>query len=276
MLGPEQQPDQVLDILQYAAVACGITEALEIRLFDAPGAVSHYSKTYLGRTLKGIVEHHNAGEAITSKNDLARMGFLLKHLREIKAATPREFALFRTMLLKCKSAKEFYGVRMEIYAAASLTRAGVGWKKRESPDFEILTEQPLFLECASAHVEAGNKGGALYKIGSVIAAKGKKPYANGSTILFIDITNLMFQNAVNGIQCDREMVRAYAYDSLVTTNYGAALLFQYINDESLGFIRSGFIRVDSPSIGNSTLKFLNAAYPIRHLDPAPHYVMPQG
>lgn len=276
MLDSEQQENQGLDVIQYVAVVYGITEILEIRLFDAPGMVSHYSQTYIGRALKGITEHHNAGDAIASKNELARFGFLLKHIREIKAVNPSAFAIFLSELLKCMSAKEFFGLRMEIYSAASLTRAGVNWEKQESPDLKIISEGPLFVECGSAHLEAGKSGDALYKVGSTIAAKGKKPYANNVTALFIDITNVMFHQAVNGLQCNRETIRSIARDSLEKTNYGAALLFQYINDRSLSGIRSGFFRIDNISINRNLLTFLDRAYPVKIIEQDPHYVMPQG
>jgi hypothetical protein len=265
-----------LDILRYGVVVGGLTEILNFRVFDARGQANHYSRTYLAKAIKGVIEYHNAGDLVASKNEFMKLAFLLKHLREIKDVNLSGFNKFRSALLRCKSPRDFYGLRLEIYAAASLTRAGVFWEKRESPDFKLLLEPPLYIECVSAHISGESGRDSFYKIGSAIAAKGKKPYANSDTILFLDITNLVFNQVINGHEFDRDKIRSTIFEALKKTKFGAAVVFSYSSDDDIETIRTGYFRVDGASMEPHLLEFMNNAYPIVPIDFGPFVAMSQG
>lgn len=265
-----------MDILQYAAVVSGLTEILGIRVIDTSDSANHYSKVYLGKCIKGVIDFHNSGDSQTSKNEFFKLAFLLKHLREIQAGNPIAFAGFRSAILKCRTSREFFGLRMEIYAAASLTRAGAMWEKTESPDFRVLMESPIYVECASVHLSAPKDRDVLYKIESVIDAKGKKFYANDKTVLFIDVTNLVFNHVFHNIPLDGDAVKSCAKASLRATKFGSVLLFSYLNSDVYDRIEASYWRVDNDSINHNLLVFLNLAYPITRPEQKPFVAMFQG
>ena len=82
---------------------------------------------------------------------------------------------------------------------AHLLEEGVKIKNRESPDFSVqYFEQELYIEAGSVRVEYRKNKSHSNKIYSTINKKNKKPYANKNTLLFLDITSVLYNDELVG------------------------------------------------------------------------------
>ena len=90
-----------------------------------------------------------------------------------------------------------YGDLFELYITWTLVMKNIKFDAIDSPDFKILHNNfNIFIECTSAQFDferKPSKSEVLQKITDTVLTKMSKKYANPSTCLFIDITNLCYR-----------------------------------------------------------------------------------
>jgi hypothetical protein len=164
-------------------------------------------------------------------------------------------------LLNSLNENEYYGSRFEISITASLIRKGLDFKKTESPDFTINTESKIFIECTSSHITVSKTGDIEYKIKEAIDAKAHKKYCTPKTALFVDATNLYYNNLLNEIGLGKEDFYNYAKKVLKETEFGSVVLFCYLQNFELMRYEQNYVRVDNSKIHKALHDFLNCYYP---------------
>lgn len=165
--------------------------------------------------------------------------------------------------------EEFFGVIFEIGITSRLINEKVNFRKTESPDFTLSTDKTeLFIECTSTHEIQKIKDikKPIKKIRFAITAKSKKAYCHNKTALFMDITNLYFQNAhTEKNDFDKDNLKKYVKKYLQKSNFGNVTLFSYILDTEKNIQFHNFIRVDNTNIDSSLKNFLDKMYPVGNI-----------
>lgn len=217
----------------------------------------------VGQSLQRIVDFNNTGNYYQRDHELIKMTLLVKHLKEIERYDLDLLKIFKKQLYKCDARDKYFGVRFEINIAASLIRKNVIFTKDESPDFRVHKgDGQIFVECGSAHLSKPKPGDVKYKICSVINKKSRKPYCNPVTALFIDITNIIYNNLINAILPEKSEIKEHIKETLFSIPFGAVILFTYIHNKELNRFESVYIRIDNECIDKTLLNFLNEFYPL--------------
>lgn len=121
-----------------------------------------------------------------------RLGLLASDVRLLESRNPDVFRAFRRSYRKL-SFNEFFGWRHELRVAAELTSRDIPFHKQEAPDFRIKAQDSdVFIECGSANLTSSKDQEVSYKLAAVVTSKAGKPYANKSTALFVDYTNVLY------------------------------------------------------------------------------------
>ncbi|QUM89685.1 hypothetical protein HWV03_13175 [Moritella sp. 36] len=140
-----------------------------------------------------ILEFHRNLNYYNRDFELKRLFTLMTELKSIRADSDQNFSQFMKQLRKCNRVSQYVGIRFEISLASFFIRKGVSYKNRESPDFEFNfdEDQKAYIETTSCHIVQEKSQNLYLKVNSAIRAKSDKKYANDSTILVIDVTNLI-------------------------------------------------------------------------------------
>lgn len=219
---------------------------------------------------------HEEGDLLGRDSEILKLQFLFKHLEEIRGNDKASYRRACKLLRRARNEDQYFGARMEIYTAASLIRKNVEFKCRESPDYELLGEfSGLFVECGSAHIKGSNLD-IVKKINLTVINKCKKPYANRSTMLMLDMTNIYFHGLFVKEHITIDDVRFAITSAIATSGYGSVLLLSYGLNEGSTKIFSNFIRVDSIDISKKLEKFVNIMYPIGGSFEQPTYYTSQS
>ncbi|MGR6863363.1 hypothetical protein ACU5EH_25185 [Aliivibrio salmonicida] len=171
-------------------------------------------------------------------------------LKSIKNHSEQNFFSFKKQLRKCNRISQYVGIRFEISLAAFFVKKQVDYKNRESPDFEFKSgDRPLaFIETTSCHIVIEKPQNLYLKITSAIKAKSSKNYANNSTILAIDITNLVHNSPRFHSSFKIEHVIEECKSAINESSYGAFIFRLSFPNEQDGWIYSGgdsFIKEES-------------------------------
>ncbi len=146
---PEQDPLCELRF-KFAKLLTEISEVFDIEMFPD----SKNWKTGMGlELLKLHYQIENNYKELSTYN-FAYHFILVSNAREISKFSTKLLQQFAAELLKCKTISQYHSLRFEIATASLLSRHNLQFKKRESPDFElILNKQQSYFECTSCHVE---------------------------------------------------------------------------------------------------------------------------
>ncbi|WP_419831216.1 hypothetical protein [Endozoicomonas atrinae] len=172
------------------------------------------------------------------------------------------------MIFPCQS---WQGLRFEIHVLASLIQKEINFNKQESPDFSIKFKQHnLYVEATSARLEK-SKGLSHYKkIEYAISEKNSKPYANKNTALFIDITNIIFNESKIEEKGDFEQLVSSIHEN-DSNNYGSVILFTFRMNYDLGHYESVWRRVDINGCSDDLVEFLDSIYPSKEFLSVPNH-----
>lgn len=207
------------------------------------------SKSPLGASLAGVLNHHNSGNLRHRDFELQKLQFLVQNLQQLEKSQPNLLQHYSKNLRQAGSTDSFFGTRFEINIASSLLMKGVALNKCERPDF-LIKNSNVGIECTSARLRiAQTKKDLSYKIGASIYKKASKGYASRSIALFIDNTNL----AHNTKPFDSEPFRRAATANEDKSPFGAILLFFYLMNEDKGRIETPYLRIDHAQIGADLL-----------------------
>ena len=235
----------------------------------------------VGRALVGLFQLHNLGEYELRDHELLRLGFLVKHLREIEQARPQLLQEITKPMRKAGPNDSFYGFRFETNIAASLIRHGAVFDKSEAPDFLLTASHAgLAIECGSAHIRNTERtADPLLKVAAAVRKKSKKAYSANTTALFLDITNLYYALAKSASLRSKEEVRRAATRNLKKSGFGSIVLFSYLVDnvdKQDKQLVSNYIRADSEGINPRLLSFLDDHYPTGDVDFSEYVLVKEG
>lgn len=232
--------------------------------------------SFLGSRFIWLDRMHHEGDQIGRDIEILKLQFLFKHLEEIRDNHRAAHQRARKLLRRAKREDQYFGARMEVYCAASLIRAAVNFKCRESPDYQLEGDfSGLFIECGSAHI-AGSGTDLIKKLSLSVLNKCKKPYADRNTILMLDVTNIMFHAARLDAEWTTDEVRSAVSAVIDESGYGGVLLMSYGISKDANRIISNFIRVDGSHASTRLKKFLDAVYPRANSAEQPHYSTSQS
>lgn len=185
--------------------------------------ITHYEFTENAKTLQNLYfellefdlkDSKNIGhpfyddyqKLLTVSNNPNQYNYLLTYnlfhpieiFEKIKSKSTVEFNYFKNRLLKNNKNIGFYGDKFELFIAFSLLERDIKYTKPEPPDFKIkFDNSEIYIECGTAQFDVDSKRSKVEifsKLRKNINAKLKKKYSNDDTILFLDITNLIYHS----------------------------------------------------------------------------------
>ena len=196
------------------------------------------------------------------------VGLRLKLLREdLLIVREKNSDAFNKLCRELRNSRDndgFFGHRFELRIAASLISKEVEFRKSESPDFTIVQNSPVFLECTSLRSRGSpiGKKQFLKKLVDAISAKEGKEYAKTDCALLIDQTNLYYNLSPDAWQEIHDEFSADVMRWADEEKFGSVLLFLVSYSQRDSFLRYTFNRVDSPSVSLHLMTFLDAKYPL--------------
>lgn len=249
--------------VKFTDIIDGLSSLLGIDIYDSLQADSQKKAPCFLTSISSALEKNASGDDSGAFYEAIKLQFLLKHIREIKQATPEIFSDFRSQLLVCSSPDNYYGLRMEIYTAASLIRHGVFFSKRESPDFQIeYKSHNIHIECTSAHVNDYDGRDLFYKISSAIKKKSNKPYANKSTALFVDATNILHGHYLSRRSFDAINLRTEVNSRIKSCAFSWVVVFFYFYNNDFSRFESGYTNIPFDGAADNLVEFIQDFYPV--------------
>lgn len=240
-------------MMSLGSVTSELNRLLKIRFVpDSKSKGSH-----LDKTLSSLIPLWNQGRKMESELELLRLIYLVKHLKEIEGFRPELLSHFRRELRRTGNPDSYFGVRFEVYIAASLIRGKVDFIKHEAPDF-LIKNGEIGLECTSVRIQNYlNKKDYSYKVKSAVRKKTKSKSNRPEVALIIDVTNIAYSEKSPDIQ----RLRQTASDALATSEFGSVVLFIHMFNHQLKRIESNYIRSDSEGILAELKQTLDLLYP---------------
>jgi hypothetical protein len=203
--------------------------------------------------IKGIDGAHAA---------LFKFRFLLQDIGILLAANSTQSKGLIDKLIKSPM-QQYYGTRLEIHIAAFLSQKSITYTCPDPPDFLINTDQAsISIECTSRNLTVKKDKDDVIK-GFITAIRNKSNYSfvNGNAGLFIDSTNLAFNNGSLFWE-EYEATREFLKTEIEKTNFGSVLTFSWIWNTSNDRYEAVYSRIDSDRISNELQEFLNLHYPL--------------
>lgn len=251
---------QVIDaqyLVMLYELECAALDLLGIRLHDG----SRNYQTHIGGCFIWMDRMHIEGDYLGRNAEIAKLQFLFKHLRELRASNSVAFDRVRKMVRKAPNEAQYFGARMEAYVAASLVRASIPFACRESPDFELKDRHAgVMIECGSCHLskEEANAG---RKISLAVANKCNKPYASRSVVLCMDATNPVHHAISFEWPLNTDAIRTAVQAVINTKGFGSVLLLFYGLNSDATEIAANYIRVDAENADDRLLRFMDEKFP---------------
>jgi hypothetical protein len=213
-------------------------------------------------------QHHESNNRRLAFKEGAHAKFALEDMETIARYNRDLFKHFRKKLLRC-SADNYFGLRLELRIAATLLIRKVPFNKSEAPDFILGSN--VGIECTSAHLDLrdlNNPNDVFYKVKAAMAQKSDYHYKTNSTILAIDVSNLLFhegQEQCVQILADKDKSTPLIKGMIDDSPFQSVLYFYYAwiplpstNDVKL---QSSHVRVDRENIDSPSKAFLDSQYP---------------
>lgn len=258
-----------VNTIDYLTKANSVANALSALL--ATDFSSHRFKSLPhSRRINNLAANYFLGDEASAWQELTLLQYFQKHLRELEVARPDLLQVFRRELRRAKLESQFFGLRFEVYVAASMIRKGVSFAKTESPDF-YLDGFACGIECTTAWVEDGTSKDLSYKVTSAIRKKTESASHRHDCILFIDITNLLhksFLATANKFLGETSMI-------LADTDFSTIVLLAHMFNADLGRIQTVYYREDNDSLAGGPLLFLDTHFPVSE-DRSYEFSFPRG
>ena len=120
----------------------------------------------------------------------------IEYLQELRKLSEKKYRVWKNRLIKNTQSVGLYGDLFELHITWSLVKKNINFISSESPDFKILHKKSyIYIECTCSQFDfnkSPSKESILLKIISTVQGKMNSNYANNSTCLFVDITNLCY------------------------------------------------------------------------------------
>ena len=201
------------------------------------------------------------GSLEKAAGELYQLELFCKHLNDVRGARTDVFDELTRRLQQCAQPDNYYGLRMETRIASSLVRKGLVFELRERPDFSIDGDS-LFIECGSVWPDTSDPAKDYRaRVTSAIEAKNRKRYATYKTILALENTSVIAAMVDHGKLEDDTDFHAFLSHLANRMDFGSVLLFSTVYSHRTFQISSTYNRMDSPSIDETLLAFLERFFP---------------
>ena len=241
--------------------------------------VVHQLKTLTGLTLSDathpLVSHLISAEQKYHDNRLIGLGeatyvkFAIEDLEIVRQKKPDLFRHFKKELRRT-SIDNYYGLRLEIRIAASLTAKNTAFRKTETPDF-VLTDLPSAgIECTSAHLnlqDTNEPSQVAYKVVRALEEKATFKYKTVNNILAIDVSNLLFHEGHETCTkslADKDKAYPILREHVNRSDFQSMLYFSYAWKafEAKGVtLQSFYARIDKEGADQNIAGFLDSRFP---------------
>lgn len=195
----------------------------------------------------------------------------IQYLEELKKISQKKYKVWKNRLIKNTDNVGIYGDLFELYITWSLVMKNVEFKSIDSPDFEInYNNSKIFIECTSSQFENGKtptKVEILSKLENTVFKKLMSKYANTSTALFVDITNLCSNSKLLNSNITQDEIKLSVLNASnkidgfeSSTTYGAFMFFWInISKDSKGriiYVSNSFDIIENKNCDSKLLNFL--------------------
>ncbi|MEZ8594040.1 MULTISPECIES: hypothetical protein [unclassified Vibrio] len=223
---------------RMSALIQDLSELLSTELLKG-GKVT--SRNPVEKCFAEILEFHRNRNYYNRDFELKRLFTLMTDLKSIRDNSEQNFSQFKKQLRNCNRVSQYVGIRFEISLASFFIRKGVPYKNRESPDFEFNVDanQRAYIETTSCHIVQEKSQNLYLKVNSAIRTKSNKKYANDSTILVIDVTNLVHNSVKFHPEFKIENLAVNCQSEMDKSSYGAFIFRCTVPSEKDGLIYSG-------------------------------------
>lgn len=193
---------------------------------------------------------------------LFKFRFLFQDLEILIASKSIHLKKFIDKIVKSPM-QQYYGVRLEIHIAASLTKKLIVYQCPDPPDFIINYKNVnINLECTSRNLTVKkNKSDVIKGFKTAIQSKSSFAFVNTNSALLIDCTNLAFHNGSLFWE-DYGTTRDFLKKEIEKTEFGCVLTYSWVWNTSNDRYEAVYSRIDSDRISNELLDFLNIYYPL--------------
>jgi len=192
--------------------------------------------------------------------------FAITDLSSLKAVNHQAFSKLSRSLRTSKEASAYYGARFELSIASRLVKESIEFLMPDPPDITLYGDyNGISIECTVAHFE-NDRGSNSRKIKAKMEEKNGKPYANNSTLLCIDHTNLYYGMAKNIDDIDDDM--QYHFDVFKTfdnSKFGAMLLMTTAILEDPLEIHQVYNRYTHKNCSARLRRFMDEFYPVGNI-----------
>jgi hypothetical protein len=195
----------------------------------------------------------------------------VQYLEELKKISQKKYKIWKNRLIKNIDNVGIYGDLFELYITWSLVMKKVEFKSIDSPDFEIhYNNSKIFIECTSSQFENGKtptKEEILSKLENTVFKKLMSKYANTSTTLFIDITNLCYNAKILNSNITQDELKlsvlnaSSKIDAFESSSTFGAFMFFWINiskdsNDSIMYVSNSFDIIENKNCDTHLLNFL--------------------
>lgn len=166
----------------------------------------------------------------------------IEYLESVKKVNLKAYKRYLTRLTKNINNVGFYGDMFELWIAWTLFQKKVVFNfcKPPKPDFEITyNNRQLGIECTGLQFDfhsSPKKEKMLSKIKEKVLEKMKNDYANYSTALIVDITNLFYHSMALGDTLTRMEVRRVIDEAIQELEDTSTTIRNGKNINNFGFI----------------------------------------
>lgn len=196
--------------------------------------------------------------------------FVVDDLEKVLTFDEKMFCHFKRELRGNLPAANYFGIRQELRLASALLTKSIPFDKTETPDFIVLTEPNIGIECTSTHLsEAGkSKPDVAYKVTGAISKKSKFTYSTELLILVIDMSNLLFHEGLHSVSVlsQKKMLTEAVGQAVQSSAFQSVLTFSYVwvpNGIGNGAtLTSYYSRTDRSDITLHCKAFLDCHYPL--------------
>jgi hypothetical protein len=240
------------------------------RLLNITGPVgTRYQGVPIRRIAPEAREAISNGDRELAETDILLIGKLVEDLERVRAFNTKLFKAYRKRLEKSDEAT-YRGTRFEIGTASAFIKHDVPFSipvRSHAPSPDFLVSSPTGIctvECTVRQTENSEDTDLFYKLTAAISAKGGKAYVGSDTVLFIEVTDLLYARMNRNNLFHRPRLREDVSEALETTSFGGVLLFYYILENSLVAGRQYsrvYIRCDNSSMGKSAAWLLDGFFP---------------
>lgn len=200
-----------------------------------------------------------------AKHDLLKFRALYKDLEILKQNRSKYLRRFFKRLHRC-DLDTYYGFRFEIQIAAKLVEMNINFEMpKKRPDFIIdFKNQNIKIECSSRHLNNVKSKSDIRKgFKTVITKKSEYDFVDNNTALFMDSSNLSFNNP-DLFSIDHESTVKFLQTELNHTGFGNLTTFDWILNTEDERYESVYNRIDNKNISSVLSEFLDMIWSKGH------------